>query len=59
MTVDLCVDLCVGNPNSCLLQPSVLNVKALAGAFNEEMALVGAYSIIVTCDIYSKVLLKL
>ena len=28
-------------------QPSVLNVKTLVGAFNQEKALVGAFSVIV------------
>ena len=29
------------------MAPSVLNVKALVGAFNQEKALVGAFSVIV------------
>ena len=32
------------------LQHSVLNVKALVGAFNQENALVGAFSVIVKTD---------
>ena len=53
-------DFCVGVPISCLLTlgsmpvehsvltlNSVLNVKALVGAFNQEKALVGAFSVIV------------
>ena len=47
-------DNCVGDPISRLLtvgstpiQHSVLNVKALVGAFNQEKALVGAFSVIV------------
>ena len=31
----------------CVLINSVLNVKALVGAFNQEKALVGAFSVIV------------
>ena len=39
---------------------SVLNVKALVGAFNQEEALVGAVSVIVKlCIIFAKVRLKL
>ena len=33
--------------NSVLIANSVLNVKALVGAFNQEKALVGAFSLIV------------
>merc|ERR1711994_255922 len=47
-------DFCVGVPISHLLtvgstpvQHSVLNVKALVGAFNQEKALIGAFSVIV------------
>ena len=44
-------DLCVGVPwvNARLAEclNSVLNVKALVGAFNQEKALVGAFSVIV------------
>ena len=50
-------DLCVRVPISCLLTMFrrlfslvvniVLNVKALVGAFNQEKALVGAFSVIV------------
>ena len=53
-------DLCVADPNSRLLTTyrgvnarlarclkSVLNVKVLVGAFNQEKALVGAFSVIV------------
>ena len=51
-------DLCVNNPISRLLTPwvnarivhclnRVLNVKALVGAFNQEKALVGAFSVII------------
>ena len=47
-------DSCAGVPLSCLLtvgstpvQHSVLNVKALVGAFNQGKALVGAFSVIV------------
>ena len=47
-------DYCVGVPISHLLtvgstpvQHSVLNVKALVGAYNQEKALVGAFSVIV------------
>ena len=51
-------DFCVGVPILCLLTvgstpvshsvfDSVLNVKAVAGAFNQEKALVGAVSVIV------------
>ena len=47
-------DFCVGFPISCLLtvgstpvQHSVLNVKAVVAAFNQEKALVGAFSVIV------------
>ena len=50
-------DNCVGILISCLLtvgsmyvQHSVLNVKALVGAFNQEKALVGAFSVIVKTD---------
>ena len=48
-------DLCVGVPISRLrgLMPiyhSVLNMKALVGAFNQEKALVGALSVIVKTD---------
>ena len=32
------------------VQHSVLNVKALVGAFNQEKALVGAFSVIVKTD---------
>ena len=32
------------------LNNSVLNVKALVGAFNQEKALVGAFSVIVETD---------
>ena len=46
-------DFCVGVPISRLLtvgstpvQHSVLNVKALVGAFNQKKALVGAFSVI-------------
>ena len=46
-------DFCVGVPISCLLtvgstpvQHSVLNVKAAVAAFNQEKALVGAFSVI-------------
>ena len=46
-------DFCVGVPISRLLtvgstpvKHSVLNVKALVGAFNQEKALVGAFSVI-------------
>ena len=49
-------DLCIGIPISCLLTMfrrmfstvsySVLNVKALVGAFNQEKAQVGAFSVI-------------
>ena len=38
----------VGLVASCL--NSVLNVKALVGAFNQEKALVGAFSVIVKTD---------
>ena len=47
-------DFSIGIPISCLLTVgstpvwhSVLNVKALVGAFNQERALVGAFSVIV------------
>ena len=42
-------DFCVGFPMSCLLTVgySVLNVKAVLVAFNQEKALVGAFSVIV------------
>ena len=53
-------DFCVSVPISCLLSVGrgvnarlaqclniVLNVKALVGAFNQEKALVGAFSVIV------------
>ena len=47
-------DFCVGDPISRLLtlgstpvQHSILNVKALVGTFNQEKALVGAFSVIV------------
>ena len=43
-------DLRVDVPISCRLVPvqhSVLSVKALVGAFNQEKALVGAFSVIV------------
>ena len=47
-------DNCVADPISCLLtvgsmpvKHSALNVKALAGAFNQEKALVGVFSAIV------------
>ena len=49
-------DFCIGVPISRLLtvgvgsspvQHSVLNVKAQVGAFNQEKALVGAFSVIV------------
>ena len=50
-------DLCVSIPkafyllwvNACIAQclNSVLNVKALVGTFNQEKALVGAFSMIV------------
>ena len=47
-------DFCVGVPilrlltvGSTPIQHSVLNVKALVGAFNQEKALVGAFSVIV------------
>ena len=47
-------DFCVGVPISRLLTVgstpvyhSVLNVKALVGVFNQEKALVGAFSVIV------------
>ena len=47
-------DFCIGVPISRLLtmgsmpiKHSVLNVKALVGAFNQEKALVGAFSVIV------------
>ena len=44
-------DIWAGNPISPLLTVSwlyrVLNVKALVGAFNQEKALVGAFSVIV------------
>ena len=50
-------DLCIDIPISCLLtvgsmpvKHSVLNVKALVGAFNQEKALVGAFSVIVKTD---------
>ena len=45
-------DLCVADPisrwiNACLYcLNSVLNVKAVIGAFNQEKALVGAFSVI-------------
>ena len=38
---------------------SVLNVKALVGALNQEKALVGAFSVIVKCVIFARVRLKL
>ena len=43
------LDLCVAVPISCLPMQSVLNVKALVGAVNQEkaIALEGAYSVIV------------
>ena len=39
-------------PTACLTQchNSVLNVKALVGAFNQEKALEGAFSVIVKTD---------
>ena len=48
-------DFCVGVPISCLLTVGStfsifdidLNVKALVGTFNQEKALVGAFSVIV------------
>ena len=52
-------DFCTGVPISCLLTMgsmpvqhsvfinSVFNVKALVGAFNQEKAIVGAFSVIV------------
>ena len=47
-------DFCVGVPisrlltvGSTLIKHSVLNVKALVGTFNQEKALVGAFSVIV------------
>ena len=50
-------DFCVGDPisrlltvGSTLIQYSVLYVKALVGAFNQEKALVGAFSVIVKTD---------
>ena len=46
-------DFCVGNPISCLLnigstpfEHSVLHVKAVVAAFNQEKALVGGFSVI-------------
>ena len=36
------------------VQYSVLNVKALVGAFNQEKALVGAFSVIVKTDFETK-----
>ena len=41
-------DFCVADPIS--RWETVLNVKALVGAFNQEKALVGAFSIIVKTD---------
>ena len=35
---------------STLVKHSVLNVKAFVGALNQEMALVGAFSVIVKTD---------
>ena len=50
-------DFCAGVPISCLLTVgsmpilhSVLNVKVLVGAFNQEKALVGAFSVIMKTD---------
>ena len=50
-------DFCVGIPISCLLtvgstpvQHSVLNMEAVVAAFNQEKALVGAFSMIVKTD---------
>ena len=42
---DICIFLCIV-PKICNL-PSVLNVKAVVAAFNQEKALVGAFSVIV------------
>ena len=62
-------DFCVGVQISCLYLlwarlayclNSVLNVKALIGAFNQEKALVGAFSVIVKLRvIFAKVRLNL
>ena len=50
-------DFCIGVPISRLLtvgstpvQHSVLNVKAVIATFNQEKALVGAFSVIVKTD---------
>ena len=46
VSYDNCVCNLISHLRQCLFN-SVLNVKALVGAFNQEKALVGAFSVIV------------